>query len=163
MSEPTPFGLSRLFSQLTGRKVTFSQAPAGPDTKIRQVYAIYHVLPDDIAVVVKTDLVLIGSLAGVLVGLPDAAVKDRIGILPLEELLRDAIHEVLNIASAAVSTEGRAIFTKMVMDPAYIDGAAEEVFKKPHHKSYFNVVVDGYQGGKFSIFSPFFSAKSIRS
>src|ERR1035437_3466002 len=117
MSEPTPFGLSRLFSQLTGRKVTFSQTTVALDTKIKQIYGIYNVLPDETAIVVKADLPLIGSFAGVLVGLPDAAVKERIGVTPLEELLRDAIYEVLNIASAAVSTEGRAILAKMVTDP----------------------------------------------
>ena len=160
MSEPTPFGLSRLFSQLTGRKVTFSQTTVALDTKIKQIYGIYNVLPDETAIVVKADLPLIGSFAGVLVGLPDAAVKERIGVTPLEELLRDAIYEVLNIASAAVSTEGRAILAKMVTDPAYIDGAAGQVYKKPGHRSYFNVLVDGYQGGKFTIFSQFVPVKT---
>ena len=41
----------------------------------------------------------------------------------------------------------------MVADPAYIDGAAAAVFKKPDHRSYFYVSIDGYQGGKFNIFS----------
>jgi hypothetical protein len=32
------------------------------------------------------------------------------------------------------------------------DGAVGRLFKKPHHRSYFNVSVDGFQGGKFTIF-----------
>ena len=153
MSEPTPFALSQLLTQLIGRKVTFAQTTVAPETKIKQMYGIYNVLPHEIAVVVKADLPLLGSLAGVLVGLPDAAVKERLAVSPIEELLRDAIYEVLNISSTVVTTEGRAVFTKMLADPALIDGAAGKVLKKPDHRSYFNVLVDGYQGGKFTIFS----------
>ena len=91
------------------------------------------------AIVVKSDLPLLGSLAGVLVGLPDSAVKEHLAASPVEELLRDAMYEVLNIASAVITTEGRAVFTKMVADPTFIDGAAGKLFKKPDHRSYFNV------------------------
>jgi hypothetical protein len=35
-----------------------------------------------------------------------------------------------------------------------VDGAAAAVLLKPGHRSYFNVTVEGYQGGRFSIFSP---------
>jgi hypothetical protein len=79
----------------------------------------------------------------------------------MEELLRDAINEVLNIASPAISTEGRVVFTKMVTDPIYIEGDAGKVFKKPDHKSYFNVLVDGYQGGRFNIFAPFSPGRTV--
>jgi hypothetical protein len=153
MSEPTPFALSKLFSELIGRKVTFAQTTVAAETKIKQMYGIYTVLPHETAIVVKSDLPLLGSLAGVLVGLPDSAVKEHLAKNPLEELLRDAIHEVLNIASAVIATEGRAVFIKMVADPVLIDGAPGNVLKKPDHRSYFNVLVDGYQGGKFTIFA----------
>ena len=133
--------------------MTFAQTTAAPDAKTRQIYGIYTVLPHETAIVVKADLQLLGSVAGALVGLPDAAVKEHLRATPMEELLRDAISEVLNIAAASVTTEGRAVFTKMVTDPAYIDGAADKVFKKPFHRSYFTVSVDGYQGGRFTIFS----------
>ena len=155
MSEPTPFALSKLFTELIGRKVTFTQTTAAAETKVKQMYGIYTVLPHETAIVVKSDLPLLGSLAGVLVGLPDAAVKEHLAATPVEELLRDAIHEVLNITSAVISHEGRAVFVKMVTDPVLIDGAAGKVFKKPDHRSYFNVLVDGYQGGKFTIFAQF--------
>jgi hypothetical protein len=161
MSEPTPFALSRLFSQLIDRKVTFVQTTVALDTKIRQMYAIYTVFPHETAIVVKADLPLLGSFAGVLVGLPDAVVKEHLAATPVGELLRDAIYEVLNIASAAITTEGRAVFTKMVTDPAYIDGDAGKVFKKPDHRSYFNVLVDGHQGGKFTVLSQFIPVKTV--
>jgi hypothetical protein len=155
MSEPTPYALSKLFTELIGRKVTFTQTTAAAETKVKQMYGIYKVLPGETAIVVKSDLPLLGSLAGVLVGLPDSAVKEHLAATPVEELLRDAIHEVLNIASAVITHEGRAIFVKMVADPIFIDGEAGKVFKKPDHRSYFNVLVEGYQGGKFTIFAPF--------
>jgi hypothetical protein len=153
MSEPTPYALSRCFSQLVGRKVTFVQAAPALDTKIKQIYGIYSLLPHETAIIVKADLPLLGSFGGALVGLPDLAVKEHLRSTPIEELLRDAICEVLNIASAALTAEGRAVFTKMVTDPAYIDGTAGNVYKKPDHRSYFNVSVDGYQGGRFTILS----------
>jgi hypothetical protein len=153
MSEPTPYALSKLLSELTGRKVTFTQTTAAPETKIRQMYGIYTVLPHENAIVVKCDLPLLASLAGILVGLPDSAVKEHLAVSPIEELLRDAIYEVLNITSAVITNEGRAIFTKMIADPLLIDSAPGKVLKKPDHRSYFNVLVDGYQGGKFTVFA----------
>jgi hypothetical protein len=153
--QPTPFALSQLFSQLIGRRATFVQASIAADTKIEQIYGVYNVLPGNTAIVVKADLPLLGSFAGLLVGLPDAAVTERLGVKPIEELLRDAIYEVLNIASAVVTEEGRAVLGKMVYNPTYIDGDAGKVFNKPDHRSYFNVTVDGYRGGKFAIFSAF--------
>jgi hypothetical protein len=155
MSEPTPFALSKLFSELIGRKVTFAQTTVAPETKIKQMYGIYTVFPHETAIIIKSDLPLLGSLAGVLVGLPDSSVKEHLAKSPLEELMRDAIHEVLNITSSVITTEGRAVFIKMVPDPVLIDGAPGKVFKKPDHRSYFNVLVDGYQGGKFTIFAQF--------
>ena len=155
MSEPTPYALSKLLTDLIGRKVTFTQTVVAPETKIKQMYGIYTVLPHETAIVVKADLPLLGSLGGVLVGLPDSTVKEHLAATPVEELLRDAIHEVLNISSTVVTNEGRAVFVKMISDPILIDGAAGKLLKKPDRRSYFNVLVDGYQGGKFTILSQF--------
>ncbi len=153
MAEPTPYALSHLFTALIGRKVTFAQTTVAAETKVKQMYGIYNVLPHETAIVVKSDLPLLGSIAGVLVGLPESAVKEHLAVNPIDELLRDAIHEVLNVASAVITTEGRAVFIKMVSDPVFIEGAAGTVLKKPDHRSYYNVLVDGYQGGKFTIFA----------
>ena len=161
MSEPTPYGLSRCFTQLLVRKVTFVQTTFALDMHIRQMYGIYTVLPHETAIVVKADLPLLGSFAGALVGLPDPAVREHLRAMPLEELMRDAICEVLNIACAAVTTEGRAVFTKLAADPASIDGAAGKVLKKPDHRSYFTVAVDGYQGGRFTILSQFVPIRTV--
>jgi hypothetical protein len=140
---------------LLNRKVTFVQSTFALDMHIRQMYGIYTLLPQETAIVVKADLPLLGSFAGALVGLPDAAVKEHLRANPLDELMRDAICEVLNVASASVATESRAVFQKLVADPAYIDGAAGKVLKSPDHRSYFTVSIDGYQGGRLTVLSPF--------
>ena len=161
MPEPTPYGLSRCFSQLLGRKVTFVQTTFALDMHIRQMYGIYTLLPHETAIVVKADLPLLGSFAGTLVGLPDPVVKEHLIATPLEELLRDAIYEVLDIASAAITNEGRAVFKKLVADPVYVDGAAGKILKNPDHRSYFTVSVDGYQGGRFTILSQFVPVRTV--
>jgi hypothetical protein len=158
MPEPTPFALSRRFSQLIGRKVTFTQVGVAPDSKLKQIYGVYTVLPQAIPVVVKADMRLMGSVAGALVGWPDQVVNEHLAVTPMEELLRDAIDEVLNVASAAITTEGRAVFTTMQTNPICVDGAAGLVLKNPGHRSYFNVSVEGYVGGKFIIMSPITSS-----
>lgn len=153
MSEPTPYALSHHLGDLLGRRVTFTQTVVGLDGPITQVYGIYDLLPKNTAILVKADLPLLGSFAGILVGLPDAEVKNRLKTSPIDELLRDAMAEVLNISSTVVTTEGRAVFARMVTGKAYVDGAAGELLSKPIHRSYFNVTVQDYTGGRFTIFS----------
>ena len=152
MAAPTTQSLSNLFTQLMGRSVTFAQTNDSL-SKAPQIYGVYVTSPDEAATVVKADLQLLGSFAGALVGLPDAAVKEHLKATPIEEPLRDAIHEVLNVASAAIAINGRTILTGMETDPARIEGAPANVIKKPEHKQYFNVSINGYQGGKFGILS----------
>jgi hypothetical protein len=152
MTGPTPFSLTKLFTTLLGRKVAFAQAVDSP-SKDKQVYGVYTVFPGQSAVVVKADLALLGSFAGVLVGLPDAAVKTQLKTTPIEEILRDAIYEVLNIASEEMTTHGRASFSRMEMDQVYLNEDALNALRKPAVKNFFNVTVDGYQGGRFSVYA----------
>ncbi len=153
MSEPTAHAMSQLFSQLIGRKVSFAQAKAAPVANVKQMYGLYTVLPQETAVVIKADLPLLGSFAGALVGLPQDAVKQQLAETPLSELLRDAIHEVLNVASTVISNEGRAVFQKMAADPIYFDTLDAQFLQKPDRKTLFDVSMDDYQGGKFTIFA----------
>lgn len=160
MSEPTGFALSRHLTDLIGRNVQFKLVPSAVETPAKVIFGIYTVLPEETPVVVKTDLSLLASFAGVLVGLPDAEVKNRISTGTPDELLRDAMHEVLNVTSTVITTEGRAVFQRMVNNVAYVDGPAGQVLKLPGHRTYFNVTVDGYQGGRFYIFSPLAQVRS---
>ena len=153
MSEPTAHAFTQMFSQLTGRQVSFTQPKAATPSTAKQMYGLYTVLPHETPIVVKSDLALLGSFAGALVGLQDDAVKDRLKQTPLDELLRDAIHEVLNISATLVTNEGRAVFKKMAADPVYFDNFDAQLLQKPDRKTAFDVSVEGYQGGKFTIFA----------
>lgn len=154
MPEPNAVGIAKLLTDLVGRKVTFQPLPSFVEQPVKQIFGIYQWMPWDLRVVVRADLAVIGSLGGVLVGLPDSAVKERLKSGAFDEVLLDAVQEVLNISSAVIVGQGRAIFQKMVTERTLVDGDAGEVLRKPFHKLFFNVSVDGYQGGKFSILAP---------
>jgi hypothetical protein len=151
MSEMTHFTLSRQFTDLIGRKVTFVQVKTGLPTKERQVYGVYTLFPAETTIVVKADLLLLGACAGALVGLPDADVRRHLQSTPIEELLRDAMYEVLNVAAAVVAVKGRAVLTQMVTGMETLPAAAAAVLAKPANTNNFTVSVEGYQGGKFAV------------
>jgi hypothetical protein len=154
MPQPTAYSMSTLFTQLTGRKVSFTLAPAF-DVEVDQVYGIYDIVLADASVIIQADLHLFGAFAGALMGLPNAVVKEQLCGEPMEELLRDAMHEVFNVISGAITDQGRTVFASMVMDRAAFSPSADECFRKPGYKSYFNVTVDGYTNGRFAIYAPF--------
>ncbi len=151
MSVPTSTSLSHQFTSLTGRSVMFTRTSAVPDAKAKQIYGIYTVFPGGKTIVVKVDAPLLGAFAGALVGLPDSEVRRHLTLNPMEELLRDAIYESLNIAASVVSGEGRAVFVGMSEVPATLGEIAVAILAKPEHKTVFDVKVTGYQGGSFTV------------
>ena len=153
MAEPTPYAMATLFSQLVGREVKFAQLTRPAVSKIKQMFGVYTVQPVGTTRVVQADLPLLGSFAGALLGLPADSIKSRVSEPQLDESLRDAIHEVLNVASTVVAVDARAVFQTMFTDPIYFPEGATEVLKAPLYRSFFNVTVDGYDGGAFSLFA----------
>jgi hypothetical protein len=152
MAEAVHHRLARHFTTLLGRSTVFSETRPTADSKVRQVYAVYRVIPDEIPMVVKADLPLLGSFAGALVGLPDQEVTQHLAADPLEELMRDAIYEVLNITGSVIMIDHRAVLAAMVTDPKKIEGAAAILLTRPANRLEFNVTVNGYQGGKLAVF-----------
>lgn len=152
MSEPTAYALSRHFTNLINREVNFAQSTAALETKVTKVYGVYTVFPEQTSLVVKADLALLGSFAGALIGLPDGEVKQRVASPVIDDLLRDPVHEVLNVASAVVSSVGRAVFRSMTMNPVHLNAEAQKAANSPLHRSYFLVRINGYQGGRFCVF-----------
>ena len=150
MADVTPVAMSRLLTSLVGREVRFAPVSV-PDSKTRQLYVTYHVLPDNEPLVVKTDLPLLGALGGALVGLPFDTAMARAEENPMGEVIRDAIHEVLNIASRALSQEQRVIFKSMAQDPVYCDAEVVRILKNPGIKTQFKVSVGNEVSGLFSI------------
>ncbi len=153
MTEPTPYAFSQLFSNLTGRDVKFALAPKPPVSKARVIYGVYTTVPSERAVVVKADLPMLGSLAGALLGLPDETAAERALQNPMDESVRDAMHEILNIASTALSTDGRVVFRHMAADPVYCTGEAADVLNKPDQKSNYNVTIESGSGGVLTVLS----------
>lgn len=154
MAQPTSFAMSKLFTDLIGRQVLFSQQAHPATTKGKQIYGTYLVKPMDSTRILQADLVLLGSLGGSLLGLPADTVKERIAEARMEEGFQDAVHEVLNIASTIVSTEYRAIFQNMYTHPLYLPNEAQVTLANPVYRSYFSVTVDGYDGGAFALLAP---------
>jgi hypothetical protein len=153
MSDLTAPVLSHHFTSLIGRRVSFVRIPSNTESEARQVYGIYTNFPSGATVVVKSDLLLLGSFAGALVGLPDSEVRGRIRGKVIEELLRDAVYEVLNVASSVVATEGRATLSTMATELSEISAEAAALIAKPNRRIDFEASVDDYDGGRFTVLS----------
>ncbi|MGO8759041.1 MAG: hypothetical protein ACLQG3_13030 [Terracidiphilus sp.] len=151
MREPTQQELSHHFSNLIGRRVVFEKTISNVESKNKKIFAVYKSFPAEATIVVKADLCVLGSLAGGLVGLPDSEVQSRLAAPVLDDLLSDAISEILNVATAAFAPEGRATFLEMLTNPSAVKDAAAEVLAKPKQQVSFNVTVENYQGGKVHI------------
>jgi hypothetical protein len=152
MAEPKPLTIAQLFSSLVGRAVNFTQVLKPPVTNAKQAYGTYLIKPADSLRIVQLDLPLLGSFGGSLLGIPSETVKERLMSPTSDEPLRDAMHEILNVASTIVSIENRAIFQTMFLGEA--PKTIMESLKNPAYRSYFTVTVNGYEGGAFSIFAP---------
>jgi len=151
MRDPVPQTLSRHFTNLIGRRVAFVKSMAKPKTEEKKVFAVYKSFPSLGIIVLKADLPLIASFAGALVGMPDAEVRKRVAEPTLDDLTRDAISEILNVATAVIATEDRATFMSMAMDASGVEDAAKEILSKPHREFAFDVTVEEHQGGRFQI------------
>lgn len=154
MADPKPFTIAQLFTDLVGRNVSCTQIAKPGARTVKQMYGVYIIKPKDSVAVIQADLPVLGSLGGAMLGLPPDSVKERLAEPALDESLRDAIHEILNIASTIVSTECRAIFRGMQTDASLLPEPAVSLLSDPIFRSYFNVAVDGFDGGLFSLFTP---------
>ena len=153
MSEPTPYALSQLFSQLVDRDVKFALTANPAASKARPIYGVYSVFPDNRPLVVKADLPMLGCLAAALLGLPEDTAVERALETPMNEPVRDAMHEVLNIASTALSTNGRVVLKSMLPDPVYFPSDAIDLLQTPDLKSTYNVSINDEAKGLFTLFS----------
>ena len=154
MYGPEPQAVSRQFSHLINCQVSFTETVLPAKTNVKQVYGVYSVFPSESTLIVKADLVLLGSLAGAFVGLPDAEITQRLRSTQLDEVLEDAINEILNVAAGVITRQGRAVFSGMASKVEDIQGAGALVVAKPNRTVNFNVVVQGYQGGRWSVLLP---------
>ena len=152
MKEPTAFSLSQFFTALAGKPVSFSLAVNAPDPKVPCMYGVYSVLPEDDTLVMRISLKSLALLGGTLLGLPAESAIERAQATPLDEAIRDAMHEVLNIASTAIGTESRVVFKKMFREVASVPAEATALMSKPSLRSSYRVVVGGAEAEMVTIF-----------
>ncbi len=155
MAEPTSASMATLFSDLIGRHVNFCEQLDAPPANGQQIYCAYLIKPMDSYRLIKADLTLLSSFAGALIGLSPETLKERVEDTTLDESLRDALGEVMNIASRIVTSDHRGVFKGMFGDPAQMPLDARIILRVPCSSSHYKVTVDGYQGGGFSLLAPF--------
>lgn len=153
MQEPTARSMSLLFSQLTDRHVSFTLAPNATEGKAPSVFAVYTELPDNNLIIVRAERATVAVLAAALLGMPEDTAVERALEQPMNEAVRDAIHEVLNIGSTALSTEGRVVLKHLVSESLDIEPAGRAVMAEPRSKSTYRVSIDATSRGIFSLFS----------
>lgn len=151
MTETTPYALSKMLTQLLARNVTVALQLKSTVPRPKIIYAVYQSVPQGETVVVKSDLTLMGSLGGALVGLPSDAVGEQTKAGQLGEALSDGIHEVFNITSTPLSVNGRIVFHTMHTDVASLKEAARITVDSPALVTRFDISLAGYSGGEFDI------------
>ena len=154
MAESSSSSMAKLFSDLIGRPVNFSEQLHAPPTHAKQLYCVYLIKPMDSYRVIKADLSLLSSFAGALIGLSPEIMKERLEDTALDETLKDALGEVMNIASRIVTIEHRGVFKAMYGDPGQMPPGARNTLRDPCYSSHYKVTIDGYEGGAFSILAP---------
>ena len=142
MAEATALSLSRFFSDLTGRHVSFSIATSSSSVKGTQMYGLYHVAADATPLLLRLHLDTLAAMGGALLGLPEDLAIEKAKQTPLDEPLRDAMHEVLNIASTAISPDARIIFKCMAKSTGAFPSDAAELMQTACHKSAYRVAVE---------------------
>ncbi len=154
MAEPSSTAMAKLFTDLVGRHVRFSERLSPTATTKKQMYCVYVIKPMDSTRVIQADAALLASFAGALIGLSPQAIEDRMAGSELDEALNDALREVMNIASRVVSLEYRAIFKSIYGDSGSLPAAARNTLRDPCYSSHFDVLIDGYEGGSLSLLAP---------
>ncbi|MDE1152035.1 MAG: hypothetical protein PW788_05795 [Micavibrio sp.] len=147
----TPFAFSQLFTDLTGRRVTVA---SGDDLFLNhgsKAYGVYEVVGTPDTILLTVDLPLLGSLGGVLVGLPDTVVRQQLTERPIDDALTDAMREVLNIVSSVLTRHKRAVLKQMVTDAFLGDSLTSEFTLEPHTLRRFHVTMTGYPSGEISM------------
>ncbi|WP_263409920.1 hypothetical protein [Terriglobus tenax] len=151
MSGPTAFSFTHLFSDLVDRPVNFSEAKALPAVEAKKVFGIYETLPAGRPIIVRADLPFLATIAGLLIGLPAATAMERALCDPMDDAIRDAIYEALNICSTCLCGDERVLLRSMTTHSNAIPHPASELLKKSTYASNFKVVISGKDCGLLSV------------
>ena len=154
MADPLATVMAKLFTDLIGRSVSFSERMEPTPSPAEQAFAVYIVHPMGSVRVIRADTLLLASFGGALMGLPSDTVKQRMARSSVDASLYDALLEVMNIASRVVSLEYRAVFRSIYPDTGSLPAEARETVRNPCYSNHFDVTVDGYDGGRLSLLAP---------
>ncbi|MDE1161578.1 MAG: hypothetical protein PW792_06475 [Acidobacteriaceae bacterium] len=153
MNAANPFVFSKLFTDLTGRKVNVVAADDMCQTHCPKAYGLFDIAGSEDTILIKMDLALLGSLGGVLVGIPEALVKQQVAQQSLDEMLRDAMHEVLNITSSVLLRSRRAVLRRMLTDANTGEALCSDFLNEPHSQRRFHATMAGYPSGELCVFT----------
>ena len=152
MNEPVALHLSQFFTALAGKPVSFSFAGNAPAPQGACMYGVYTSPSEDGPVVMRIGLKALALLGASLLGLPEEGALERAAATPADEPMRDAMHEVLNIASTAIGGDTRLVFQKMFRDLTALPAEASRLLQSPGPRTSFRVAVDGVNGDTATIF-----------
>ncbi|MGI4758567.1 MAG: hypothetical protein ACRYGF_17165 [Janthinobacterium lividum] len=144
--------LSQFFTALAGKPVSFSFAGNAPAPKEACMYSLYTAPPEAAPVVMRISLQALALLGASLLGLPEDTALERAAATPTDEPMRDAMHEVLNIASTAIGGDTRLVFQTMFRDKASLPGEAATLLAAPGPNTSFRIAVDGADSGMATLF-----------
>lgn len=142
MAEATAFSLSKFFSELTGQHVSFAIASNAPTPKGDYMYGLYSVISDASPMLLRMSLSSIALMGGALLGMPAELAMERVKAAEVDESLRDAMHEVLNIASTAFSPDDRIVFKGMSRSVDAFPAGVKGLLQNASRKSSYRVAVN---------------------
>lgn len=153
MLEPSALSLSKLLSELTDKHVSFTLEPNAVPKPAATFFAIYVELPYEAPIVARVDRTAIAVLGGALLGMPEDTAIERSNQTPKDEPVWDAMNEILNISSSALSTQGRVVYKSVSADAKTVPAFAQGVLAKPAAISNYRLMINSKQHGLFTLFS----------
>lgn len=148
---PLAPSLSKLFSQLTGRRVLFAVSSGASPAKTKMLYGVYTLPPTSDLLVVSADRLIIGHFGGALLGLPPKSIAERMDDYHKDEALSDAMHEIMNVAATPISPERRAVLKRVSADSKELEYNAKTILDSCAHPTMFQVSIDDVATGKFAV------------
>lgn len=154
MPKGTAFDFGRILSDLTGKRVTVTQSSTPFESSKNKAYGVFDVFPERFPALLGADLPLLASLGGALMGMPDALIRSSLSDGEPNDALKDAMHEVLNILSSVLLSEGRPVLRAMELREQRGFLLFSEMTRRPTYQNKFSVTLPGYTGGEMVVITP---------
>lgn len=150
--EVSAFSISKHLSDLVGRHVAVKVADTAaftPETRT----ACYVVEPLRGTAVVQLDYHLLGSLSGTMIGLPNPEIDQQIRTKVFDANMTDAAGELMNVLSAVIVSEGRAIFKGLFPRAVDYSSRAQDLLRGTYFPLKLLVTLAGSKAGHMVIVS----------